>query len=177
MQKKGQVWIETVTYTLVAFVLIGLVLAFAKPKIEELQDQSVIEQSLTMLKQIDSVVQEINEKGIGNKRKIEINLRKGSLTINPINNSILYRLEGKFEYSEPCIEGQLCKPYEESNIEVLTKQVGKEYHVTLERKYTDFNISFMNSQEIKSLLKATTPYTLYVSNKGGEKPLINFDVD
>jgi len=146
MQKKGQVWIETVTYTLVAFVLIGLVLAFAKPKIEELQDQSIIEQSLTMLKQIDSVVQEINEKGIGNKRKIEINLRKGSLTINSVNNSLVYELQGKYEYSEACVEGQTrveqtesgpvtvkvgCKPYEEGNIEILTKQVGKEYHVTL----------------------------------------------
>ena len=32
MKKEGQVWVETVVYTLIAFVLIGLVLSFAKPK-------------------------------------------------------------------------------------------------------------------------------------------------
>jgi uncharacterized protein (UPF0333 family) len=35
--KRGQIWVETVVYTLIALVMIGLVLAFAKPKIEELQ--------------------------------------------------------------------------------------------------------------------------------------------
>ena len=38
----GQVWVETVTYTLIAIVMIGLVLSFAKPKIEELQDKTII---------------------------------------------------------------------------------------------------------------------------------------
>jgi len=42
-KKKGQVWIETVTYTLIAFVLIGLILAFVKPKIDELQDKALID--------------------------------------------------------------------------------------------------------------------------------------
>ena len=56
MKKRGQVWIETVTYTLVAFVLIGLVLSFVKPKIEELQDQAIIEQSTSMIKEIDSIL-------------------------------------------------------------------------------------------------------------------------
>ena len=43
---KAQIWIETVIYTLIAFVILGAVLGFAKPKIEELQDKSIIEQSL-----------------------------------------------------------------------------------------------------------------------------------
>ena len=54
-KKKGQVWIETVTYTLVAFVLIGLILAFAKPKIDKLQDQSIIEQSMKMIKEMHHI--------------------------------------------------------------------------------------------------------------------------
>jgi len=76
MKKRGQVWIETVTYTLVAFILIGLILSFVKPKIEELQDQAIIEQSTLILKEIDSIISEVKEEGIGNKRKIEISLKK-----------------------------------------------------------------------------------------------------
>ena len=42
--KHGQVWVETVIYTLIAFALIGTVLTFVKPKIEEMQDSAIISQ-------------------------------------------------------------------------------------------------------------------------------------
>ena len=55
---RGQVWVETVTYTLIALVLIGLVLSFTKPKIEELQDRTLIEQSIQVLKELDVAIKE-----------------------------------------------------------------------------------------------------------------------
>ena len=58
MKKKAQVWIETVTYTMIALVMIGLVLAFAKPKIEELQDKTIIEQSIKILNEFNSIILE-----------------------------------------------------------------------------------------------------------------------
>jgi len=67
-QKRGQVWVETVIYTLIAFVMIGLVLAYAKPKIEELQDKALIEQSIEMMKDIDSTILRMG--GAGNQRLI-----------------------------------------------------------------------------------------------------------
>ena len=54
LNTKGQIWIETVIYTLIIFVMIGLVLSFAKPKIEEMQDKAIIEQSIAMMKDIYS---------------------------------------------------------------------------------------------------------------------------
>ncbi|MBU2612794.1 MAG: hypothetical protein KKB62_03680, partial [Nanoarchaeota archaeon] len=77
-KKKGQIWIETVTYTLVAFVLIALILAFVKPKIDQLQDQALIEQSFKMLNGIDSVVNSVYDTGIGNKRMVELSIKKGA---------------------------------------------------------------------------------------------------
>lgn len=71
---RAQVWIETVLYTLIAFVMIGLVLAYAKPKIEELQDKTIIEQSIEMLKNIDSTILTIGAPG--NQRLIEIGIKK-----------------------------------------------------------------------------------------------------
>ena len=88
INKRAQVWIETVTYTLIAFVMIGLVLSFAKPKIEELQDKTIIEQSIKILKEIDSTILEVSEEGIGNKRKIEMNVRKGTFYINSTNDKL-----------------------------------------------------------------------------------------
>ena len=48
-RKKGQIWVETVIYTLIAFAMIGLALSFVKPKIDEIQDRGIIEQSITLL--------------------------------------------------------------------------------------------------------------------------------
>jgi len=49
---KGQVWIETVVYTLIAFAILSAILGVAKPKIEQLQDKSIIEQSIGILENI-----------------------------------------------------------------------------------------------------------------------------
>ena len=87
---KGQVWIETVVYTLIAFAILGAVLGFAKPKIEELQDKAVIEQSILMLENIDGIIEEIKTVQ-GNKREIELGIKKGSLTIDSENDQIIFR--------------------------------------------------------------------------------------
>ena len=85
--EKAQVWIETVIYTLIAFAILGAVLAFAKPKIEELQDKSIIEQSIKMLENIDGIIGEIRTVQ-GNQRQMELELKKGTLTIDSSNNNI-----------------------------------------------------------------------------------------
>ena len=75
--KRGQVWVETVIYTLIAFTLMGLVLAFVVPKIEETQDRGIIEQSIQVLQDIDSLIRNLG--GPGNQRTPEIGISKGTL--------------------------------------------------------------------------------------------------
>lgn len=162
MNKKGQVWIETVTYTLVAFVLIGLVLSFVKPKVEELQDQAAIEQSITIIKQIDSIISEIHDQGIGNKRKIELSIKRGKIQIDSKNDSIGFSLEGNFLYSQPGI------PIQEGGLEILTEEEGKLYLVTIKKNYSEYNLTYFEKEEKKILSKSPTPYILYIANKGGE---------
>ena len=53
--KRSQVWVETVIYTLIALTVIGLFISFAKPKIEEIQDKAIVEQSVAMLEDIGGI--------------------------------------------------------------------------------------------------------------------------
>ncbi len=170
MKKRGQVWIETVTYTLVAFVLIGLVLSFVRPKVEELQDQATIEQSITIIKEIDATINEIEGQGIGNKRKIELSIRNGEIEIDAINDSIIFSLNGNYLYSQP---GETIK---EGGIEILTEEDGRNYQVTLKKHYPDLNITYFGKEENKILGKTPTPYSLFVSNKGGASQVIDFEL-
>jgi len=83
-RKIGQVWIETVIYTLIAFVMMGLILSYAKPKIEEIQDNALLKQSTEMLKTIDSTI--LTMGAAGNQRTPGVTIKKGSLTIDGDGN-------------------------------------------------------------------------------------------
>ena len=58
--KSGQVWIETVLYTLIGLVLIGLALGFIMPKINEARDKALVEQAINSLAELDSKITEVS---------------------------------------------------------------------------------------------------------------------
>ncbi|MEM3091338.1 MAG: hypothetical protein QXU39_01625, partial [Candidatus Pacearchaeota archaeon] len=171
--KKAQIWIETVIYTLIAFTLIGLVLAFAKPKIEEIRDKSIIEQSIKVLENIDLIIRTMG--GPGNQRAINLVISKGTLNIDGSNDTIFFKIESTYRYSEPGRNINL------GNIIVHTTQIGKINEVTLTRSYKDeYNLTFQNMHQIGQIPKASTPYKILITNNGtfdsSGKPIINIGV-
>lgn len=168
---KGQVWIETVIYLLIALVMISLVLAFVKPKIEELRDEAVIDQSIEILKNIDNSILTIGE--AGNKRVLEIGIKKGTLTVDSQNEKIIFEIDSRYLYTEP---GQTVSI---GNIEATTQSKGKNNIVTLERDFGDqYNLTYKGEENPKTFPKSSTPYTISLTNKGefSNKIKIDFDI-
>jgi len=169
--KKGQVWIEALIYTLIAFAMIGIVLAIVKPKIEELQDKAIIEQSIVMVKDIDAKIMEITQMGPGNQRLIILGIKKGILKIDGGNDKIIFEIEGKHTYSEPGVN------VFDGNIIIHTEKRGEFNKVTLTRDYKEeYNITYQGKDELKSITKAPTSYKLSISNKGGDKTVIDIEI-
>ena len=158
--KKGQVWIETVIYTLIAFVLIGLILAYARPKIQELQDQAIIQQSIEMMKQIDSIV--FGMGATGNQRVIDIVIKEGNFNVDGANDKIFFQIDSQAQYSEPGV------PISDGDIIIQTQKKTGNYNVTLTRDYDhdNYDITFDGQEELKQISKASTAYKLSISNKG-----------
>jgi len=157
---RGQIWVETVIYTLIAFVMIGLVLAYAKPKIEELQDKAILEQSIAMVKDIDSVI--LTMGAAGNQRLIELGIKKGELKIDGENDQIVFEMESRHTYSEPGAD------VTDGNLIVHTEKVGKFNLVTLTRDYSgNYDITYEEKDELKVVSKSSTSYQILLSNKGG----------
>ena len=165
---KGQIWVEAVIYTLIAFTMIGLVLAIAKPKIEELQDKAIIEQSIVMIKDIDSTI--LTMGGPGNQRMIELGIKEGVLKIDGGNDKIVFEIEGKHTYSEPGTN------VSDGNVIIYTEKRGKFNKVTLTREYNEYNIKYQGRDELKSISKASISYNLFISNKGGDKTVIDIEI-
>lgn len=169
--RKGQVWIETIIYTLIAFVMIGLVLAFAKPKIEELQDKAILEQSLEIVKDIDNTI--LTMGGAGNQRLLGVNIRAGSLQIDGLNDKLVFEMDGKYLYSQP---GETVR---DGNILIDTQKTGSFYHVNFTREYLDiYDITYGGEDKTKTISQSATEYNIQINNKGGDpKNIIDFTVN
>jgi len=170
-EKRGQIWVETVIYTLIAFALMALVLTFAKPKIEEIQDKEIISQSINVLKDIDIIIRTIGS--TGNQRVIDLGISEGTLNIDGVNDQIFFEIESRYTYSEPGLD------IRNGAIIIHNEQIGKINNLNLSTEYTSHDIKFQNTDELKKINKAPTPYKLLVSNTGQNpegKTIINVDI-
>ena len=160
-RKGGQVWVETVIYTLIAFVIIGLVLSYARPKINEIQDRAIIQQSIEMLKTIDLTILDMS--GAGNQRTPVITIKKGDLKLDCVNNKIIFEMESQSEYTEAG------RNVSDGNVIELTKKMTGDYLVTLTLDYSSgYNLTFNGDKIQKVLSKASNPYKLTILNKGAD---------
>lgn len=173
MQKKGQVWIESVLYTLIGLAIIGLLLVVTRPKISQTQDEFIIQQTINALSNFDNKLTEI-QIATGNRREIEFQLSKGELLIDPVNSRLQWSLKGSnFMYSEPGSQAQV------GNIKVLTTKQGDTYDITLTLDYANRNkITVDGGTLSKTLTPVRVPYKIFVESTGKDTltGLVKLDV-
>lgn len=170
--KLGQIWIETMIYTLIALVMIGAVLNWGRPKIEELQDKSIIEQTINVFGDIDSQVLSVVQGGAGNKRTMEVGLKKGSININGEADTISFEIETRYTYSEPGQDIQI------GDVTAHTKKNGEMNDVSLMLNYSGvYDLTFSNEDKLKIITKSSTPYKLIISNTGDSEGKPGIDMN
>lgn len=158
--KSGQVWVETVVYTLIGISLIGLVLAIITPQIKDFRDKSLIEQTIDSFNVFDSKVSEVVN-APGNRRKIEWGITRGNLFIDSPNNVLRFELDdSNVEYSESGLTLEI------GRVNVTTEELGKGYKVIIEMFYShDITFEDDNLDE-KVFNPASIPYSIFIENKG-----------
>ncbi|MEK6758100.1 MAG: hypothetical protein AABX88_03135 [Nanoarchaeota archaeon] len=170
--KRGQIWIETVIYTLIALVMIGLVLSFMKPNLEKLSDQTTISNSINMFGEIHGLVLSIREVP-GNQRLIDLNIKNGVVNIDGKNDKLTFEIESDSAYSE------IGKDVYYGDVVANTQKIGGAHLLTLRLDYqNDYNVTYSGEDILKSLTKSQVPYRVLISNKGqsGSKIAMNFEV-
>lgn len=168
--KKGQVWIETVIYTLIGITIIGILLAVSKPKIDSMRDKLVIEQTIESLNGIHDKIYDLQNNPPGNKRSVEIKVSKGRLIFDASSDKIIWTIDSKYQYSE------IGNTINIGNQEVLTEE-GDPYKVTLTMDYFGLaDLTVDGSQSLKEISEAPSPYFIYIKNNGGSEGLNNIDV-
>lgn len=157
--RRGQVWVETVIYTLIGMAVIGLVLAGALPKINEKKDSLTIERSLEALGNIDDKIYAVLSAS-GSRRVVTLEVKSGSFIIDPAEDTLSWIIDSSFAYSE------VDKSVPFGNFNITTTKKG-DYEVKLELKYDIFNLNYDGQDvEERRLNVAPTPYVLVIENKG-----------
>ena len=156
---KGQVWVETVIYTLIGLAIIGLVLAVAKPKIDEKKDEASIKQAIESLGVINSEIYNVVNAGTGNRRTVDLKIGKGKLIIDMGGDVISWILDSSYEYSEEGVP----IPIGRMNV---TTSVGNPWEVRLDIGY-GVNVTFDNGDVgTRELDAAAVEYKLIIENEG-----------
>ncbi len=161
MQKKAQIWIESVLYTLIGLAVIGLLLAVTRPKISQTQDQFIIQQTISALNEVDNKMLEIKQ-ATGNRRIIQFQLSRGELTISSADDRIEWKLQGgSYMFSEPGSTAMV------NNIKVFTEKIADRYDVSLILDYKNKNDLMIEGQQTsRTLQPAKTPYAITIENAG-----------
>lgn len=167
--KRGQIWIETVVYTLIGLTIMGLILAFVKPAVEQRKDKAILEQSISTLEFIESQISEIEYYGAGNSRIIDLGIKKGEFQIFPENDTMRFKIKSKHLYSEENVKVRV------NNVNVITEKKSGEYEVSMWIDYSGkVDITSENNPMIFS--EAKTPYKLQIENKGTNNSITNIHI-
>ena len=172
--KLGQIWVETVIYTLIAFVLISAILAIAQPKIEKIQDKTFVEQSLGVMKDLNNVFLSLAQGGAGNKRLVELGINKGNLKIDASKDELVFEIESSYLYSEPGQE------ISDGDILIHTREKGDGFVVNMTQNYSGrYNLRYAGKDELKIMGESSASYKLFISHKGKDasnKIIIDFEI-
>jgi len=165
---RGQVWVETVIYTLIGLAVIGLVMAAALPKINARKDEIMIEQSIEALGNIDDKIYEV-QRASGNRRVVDLEVRKGSLIVDMEGDTISWELDSRFEYSESGVSVPL------GRLNVVTTS-GDPWKVELTLSY-EMDLRFDGSNFGTHRIDISpTPYKFVIENAGKEDGNIVIDL-
>jgi hypothetical protein len=176
LKKKSQVWIETVIYTLIGLTIIGLLLSFARPKIEEIRDRTIIEQSIHSLEQIDKTVSDIIV-APGNVRIVSYSLQKGNIILNPEQDKIVFVLnETEYIYSEPGKEILIGK-LSLGELKAITTGDSESSDTSIWIDYKgSINLTLKNPEK-RVIQKSSSPYRISFSNKGIQNGFNIIEID
>ena len=172
MKRQGQIWIETVIYTLIIIVIIGILLSILTPALNQRKDQAVIEQSMNMLNELNGAIEDARFYGAGNSIPVEMQLKKGELLIDGEQDYILFSITSNYLYSEAN------QSFMRGKINITSVKQTNGYEIYLKMDYKGIiNLTWDNRDVKKIIQPASNPYELSVSNLGRVNELININLN
>ncbi len=169
---KSQIWVETVIYTLIGLTIMGIILSVVTPKINQINDKTLLSQTKDAMIQLNEQIQDLLT-STGQQRDVLLTIKKGEYFIDGPGNSISFSLKGtKALISQP---DELIKS---GDIDILTKtKTNSRYDVYFILNYSQYNITYNGKDVNKTFTPAPAGYRLLLINAGSSSPTSPKQID
>lgn len=144
--KKSQIWISVIIYTLVALLALLLLLNTGLPLLTEMKDRASFNKIKDIMLDLDRHISEISSQGEGSQSSVSFEIRDGEVKF--INNKLIWELETKSSIMSPRSSTVLGNLVISSNSNVNTYEYDNEYIMSTRIKNDTFlvNISRIGSK-------------------------------
>ena len=142
---RGQIWIETVVYTLIGLALIGIVLAIVVPQVNKWNDLNRIQEAIGILNQIDSQrITPLAISDVGNKWSYgPFQVGRGRFYIDTEKEKIIWEIsDSKEPYSQAGFIGT------DGAVKYVSSEGDDEFNITMWLEYPH-NLTFNGEDYVK----------------------------
>ena len=159
--KKGAaVWVSAVLYFGLGIILLTIILSAGLPTINKIRDKNIITQSKEIMHTADAAIREVIRQGPGAQRVLNLQLRKGQLSILDNEEKVSWTYNAKIAISE--IDAP--DPIAEGNLQLSTK-TGVEkntFNIEIQTEYLD--LADLTFQSATPNIEGTS--TISIKNEG-----------
>jgi len=140
MNKKSQVWVSVIIYTLVAVLALVLILNTGIPILTEMKDRSVFTKVKDIMLDLDSHITDIGQQGEGSQASAALEIRDGEIRFE--DGQLVWELETKSEIISPRSSTTLGNLIISSNANVKTYLLDDAFLINTTIKEDDFGAKF-----------------------------------
>ena len=155
--KKSQIWISVIIYTLVAVLALVLILNTGIPILTEMKDRAVFNKIKDVMLDLDRHITEIANQGEGSQATVSFEIRDGEILF--LDNQLIWELETKSKIVSPRTKTVLGNLIISSNANVRTYELSDSYmmnttieddsfSVKINKKGTSSSWTYYNTSEI-----------------------------
>jgi len=170
--KKADIWISTVLYTLISLAIIGTLLGVVRPRIDEMRDHYLIDQTIGALNQIDKTVTSVKT-AQGMRLPVEFQLSRGILIFNTTSKIIQWSLpDSRYQYSETGF------PVSIGKLSLKTSNTSSDrWNILVQLNYSDIIFTVNNQSIPKTYQSSSRVYSIWAENKGTDPATSMLKID
>jgi hypothetical protein len=146
-EKKAQIWVSVIIYTLVAIIALSLILSTGLPILNEMKDRTVFSKTKEIMLELDKHLTDLSKQGEGSQSAVSFEVREGKIFFE--NGKMIWEIETKNPIVSPRTTSSLGNLIIASNANVIAYEAESEFILQTRIKDAPFtvNISKIGSRE------------------------------
>lgn len=155
MRKGIEPLLASVLFVAISIIAITIVVQIGMPAIEKLQDMAAIEQAKGVLSNLDTVIRDVAVEGLGSTRVLSLELKKGNLVVDSLNNRIYYELKTYADIISPRSRKAIGNLIIASDSNVNVRENAT--HIVLENEH--LRVSILKNQTLEQIGNVSSNFT------------------